>query len=57
MVLDFGSFTTRGLMVDRVCPTDTWEGAWGQSTERVGCKSRNEAEEDRKNINLSVMAK
>ena len=43
MILDFGSFARKGLMMDPVHPADTWGG--GQSTEG---KIINEVEEDKK---------
>ena len=55
MVLDLGSFTRRGLLVDCVRPADTW-GRTNHGEGR-GCKSRKEAEEDRENTDLSVMVK
>ena len=36
MILDLGSFTRRGLMVDRVNPAETW----GKGRDDVGTKQR-----------------
>ena len=54
MVLDLGSITKMGLLVDRVRPrflggTKHGEGVW--------CKTRNEAEQDRETTKLSAMMK
>ena len=38
MILDLGSFTRSGLMVDCVCPAETWGGA--KHREGRGCKTR-----------------
>ena len=45
--MDLGSFTRRGLLVDRMHPADTWEREGTKHGEGRGCKTRNEAEEDR----------
>ena len=44
VILDLGSFTRRGLLVDRMHPADIWEE---QSTERA------EGEEDRDHRSIS----
>ena len=69
-MLDFSSFTRRGLMVDRVWWTvdvdSTRSGGpcvpcrkWGrkQHARSRGCKTRKEVVEDRETTDLSAMAK
>ena len=55
-IVDFGSFTRRELLVNRMLPTDTW-GRGINHREGRGCKTRKEVEEDRETTNLSAMAK
>ena len=43
MVLDLGSFSRRGLLVNHVRPADTWGGK--KHREGGECNTRNEAEE------------
>ena len=51
MVLDFGSFTRRGLLVDRARSADTSE--WGRKQGKSrGNRTRKEGEEDREAIDL-----
>ena len=58
MILDLGSFTRRGVMVEHVSPAETW--GLGVDTKRgksKGSKIREEAVENRETADLSVMAK
>ena len=47
MVLDLGSFTRRGLLVERVASCRYLGVEGTKHGEGRGCKTRNEAEEDR----------
>ena len=65
MILDFGSFTRRGFLVNCVRTVETWEGGGGGTGEegRIkhrnsrGCKDRKEAVEDGEATDLFVMVK
>ena len=52
MILDFGSFARRGLMMDHVSPAENWGT---KHRNRRGCKTRKEAVEDKETTGLSVM--
>ena len=55
MILDFGSFTLRGLVVDCLHPAETYRGT--KHGKSIVCKTRKEIEEDRETIDLSMMGK
>ena len=56
MILDFRSITRRELLVDSMCPAETWrEGGGAYHRKSRGCKSRKEAVEDSETTDLSVM--
>ena len=59
-MLDFGSFTQRGLMMDHVHHAEAWGvgGGGGVETRKSGgCKTRKEEVEERQTTDLSVMRK
>ena len=53
MILDFGSFTRRGLLADLERPVEIW---WGQIADRAeGDETGEETVEDRKTTDLPVV--
>ena len=56
MILDFGSFTKRGLLADLECPAETWGMVAGTDHgQSRGCKAGEESVEDRETTNLPAV--
>ena len=53
MILDFGSFTRRGLLVDLERPAEIWRGTYHR--ESRGRKTGEEMVEDRKTTDLPAV--
>ena len=54
VVVDFGSFTWRRLLVDGMHSADTW-GEESKHGKGRGCKTREEEQKDRETTHLSMM--